>query len=207
MKKHIVFDFDDTIAPTYKTNQQLFYETLRPHGENIDEAYVKSLHKSQRGASIKDLFETVVNEFGLNVKVDALLSKNEEMQKDNALDMAAFTGVRPFLSYLKNKNKIVSICTNRSRGSLDIILNKNNLFDYFDNIISCFDLGFEKPNPKCLIDLMSKYPDIKKEEYIYIGDSETDTHFAANAGIDFIIVDQYFNNGAFFDLILQLFVE
>ena len=58
--------------------------------------------------------------------------------------------------------------------------------------------------PYCLNKLIEKYSE-PEESYLYFGDSKTDHDFAHNAGVDFIIIDQYLNKKKFFNVILQAF--
>lgn len=204
-KKHIVFDFDDTISSSYELNQQLFYETFLPHSDNLDESYIRNLHRTSKGLSMLDQFQTVIDHFEIKVSAEKLVLENEEIHKKRAGDMTIFEGVEEILSYFRRNAKVISICTNRNKGSLDLILKKYDLEKYFDNVISCVDLKHEKPDPYCLTELIKKYPRISKEEYIYFGDSKTDAEFATNAGIDFLIINHYLNNKKFYALSLQSF--
>jgi phosphoglycolate phosphatase-like HAD superfamily hydrolase len=86
------------------------------------------------------------------------------------------------------------------------ILKHTGVEDYFDNIISCIDNGHKKPDPACLLDLMSQNGN-RKEDFIYFGDSTTDSQFAANSGIDFIIFDQYLNEKNLFKKLINMFLE
>jgi len=56
-----------------------------------------------------------------------------------------------------------------------------------------------------LIKLVEKYPTISKNQTIYFGDSKTDAEFAANAGIDFLIIDHYLNKKQFYTAVLESF--
>jgi len=111
------------------------------------------------------------------------------------------------LKHFKKRGKIISICSNRDTGSLDIILTHHNLKSYFDNIISCHAVGKDKPDPFCLKELMEKYPDTDLSETVYFGDSKTDAEFATNAGIDYIIIDHYLNKKLFYQMILESFAD
>lgn len=116
-----------------------------------------------------------------------------------------YEGFEDILKHFKKLGKTISLCTNRAKGSLKLILERNKLTQYFDNVISCKDAGHEKPDPYCLAKLLEKYPNIKREEIIYFGDSKTDAEFAQNAGIDYLVIDHYLNKKQFYVLILGSF--
>ena len=119
--------------------------------------------------------------------------------------MSILGGVEEFLQYLKDANRIISLCSNRDKNTLDLILANKNLTKYFDNIISCADAGHQKPDPYCLVKLIEKYPHVTNRETIYIGDSKTDETFANNAGMEYLIIDQYLNSNKFYSIILSIF--
>jgi phosphoglycolate phosphatase len=207
MKTHFIFDLDDTLTSSYDFNQQIFVDTFLPYKSElneVEEKYLRDLHFQSRGKSMHLQFEEAVK--FLNVEVDPLelVKVNEKLHIDNVHKIGSFESVHELLEMLKSNNKMISICTNRQYGSLMKILNGNNLTKYFENIISCADEGHEKPDPICLLKIIEKY-NVPKEEYLYFGDSKTDYEFANNAGIDFVIIDQYLNQKKFFKTILQAF--
>jgi len=206
MKRHIIFDFDDTISSAYEHNQQLFVDTFLQYKPDIDQEYVRMVHYKNRGKAMIPQFEEVIGKFGLKVSSEQLEKENEEIHRKHADEVKIFSGFEDILKHLKRLGKIVSICTNRAEGSLRLILTNNNLGQYFDNIVSCRKVNHEKPDPYCLLQLIEKYPDISNEDTIYFGDSETDAHFAQNAGIDYLVIDHYLNKKQFYNLIVDSFV-
>lgn len=205
MKRHVIFDFDDTISSGYEHNQQLFVDTFLPHKPDIDQEYVRMVHYSSRGRSMDEQFKNVIDKFHLKVSVEQLAAENEELHKQNASEMKMFPGLEDLFKHFKSMGMIVSLCTNRAKGSLELILTKNKMLHHFDNVISCRDEGYEKPDPYCLNMLLDKYPDIDKSEAIFFGDSKTDADFANNAGIDFLVIDHYLNKKSFYLMALNLF--
>lgn len=205
MKKHIIFDFDDTVSSAYEHNQQLFVDTFLPYKPDIDQDFVRKVHFSKRGTSMDVQFREVVNKFGLKVSVDKLVRENELLHQKRANNIKIFDGFEELLKHFKKLGKVVSICTNRETGSLNKILKRNNMAKYFDNVISCKDRGHEKPDPFLLLELIDKYPNIRREEVIYFGDSKTDAEFAQNANVDYLIIDHYLNKKQFYTMVLGSF--
>lgn len=205
MKKHIIFDFDDTLSSSYNLNQQIFYETLLSFSDNIDEAYVRNYHKTAVGLSMYELFDHIVKRYGLNKPTKELVEENERLNKARSDETSMLEGVEELLIHFKKHGKVLSICSNRDKTSLELILAKHNLIKYFDDVISCADVGHQKPDPFCLTNLLKKYPHISSEETIYFGDSKTDEEFATNANIDCLVVDQYLNRKKFYALLLGIF--
>ena len=136
-----------------------------------------------------------------------LVVQNEAIHLRKASEVKVFDSFVETVLYFKKLGKILSICSNRGVKSLNVILEKNGINQYFDNIISCSDVGHDKPDPYCLVKLMTKYPEIKVEETIYFGDSKTDADFATNAGVDYLVIDHYLNKKQFYSMILSAFVS
>jgi len=207
MKTHFIFDCDDTLTNSYDVNQQLFVDTFKPHSQKLDEAYLRDLHFKNRGTSMRLQFEEAVRHLGLTVDPVQLVFENEQLHIKNVSqfnNMNAFESVKELLELIKSKGKKITVTTNRQYGSQKIIFDNIGLTSYFDDIISCSDEGHEKPDPYCLLKIIEKYNE-PKDNYIYFGDSKTDHDFAQNAGIDFIIIDQYLNQKKFFKMVLQAF--
>lgn len=207
MKKHIIFDFDDTISSAYDLNQQLFVDTFLPYMSEIDQDYLRNFHFAKRGTSMISQFEGIVEKYKINVSSEQLVEENEQLHQKRAAEVKIFNGFLEILQHLKRLDKKVSICTNRAKGSLEIILKKNQIYKYLDNVVSCKEEGHEKPDPYCLKELLEKYPKILKEETIYFGDSRTDAEFASNAGIDFLIIDHYLNKKQFYTMVVDSFTN
>ncbi len=205
MKKHFVFDFDDTISSSYDFNQDMFYKTFLPYYPNIDETLVRAIHKDNRGKGMDYLFKLVIDALNLELDEKLLTKENEELHLKNYHEMTLFKGVKELFEILKERKRKISICTNRQYESLNAMLDYGGLTSYLDNIISCKDEGHEKPDPKCLLDLVKKDGN-SKDSFIYFGDSKTDYEFASNAGLDFVIVDQYINGKNFYNMIIKAFL-
>lgn len=206
MKKHFIFDLDDTLTNSYEINQQLFVDTF----EGItaeQETFLRDLHYRSRGTSMHIQFEEAAKYLKLEVPPQELVKKNEEMHINSAekfAKMHTFDAAKELLDVLKTNGKLISVCTNRQYGSQKKIFELNNMSHYFENVISCSDEGHEKPDPYCLNTLIAKYEE-PKEAYIYFGDSKTDRDFAKGAGIDFVIIDHYLNEKKFYKMILEAF--
>lgn len=209
IKKHFIFDLDDTLIDSYASNEQLFVDVF---DEVLDlknpeiEKYLRDLHYEYKGQSMILQFEEARKHFSLNVDPEYLMNRNELIQINNAENMKLFKSVKEVLQKLKKHNKTVTVCSNRQTSSLQKIAKKVGLKNKDIEIISCSDLGYEKPNPYCLNMIVKKYKD-PKSSYIFFGDSKTDKDFAEAAGIDYLIVDHYLNNNNFYKIMLEAFIS
>lgn len=206
MKKHLIFDVDDTLTNAYELNQQLFVDTFLVHKKDLDQNYLRELHYFSRGTAMHLQFETAIKHLGLSLDPKKLVEENEIIHQNSIDRLTMFDDVRSFFEQLTKDGKMISLCSNRQYGSLNKIIDKYKIGEFLNNAISCTDEGFEKPDPTCLLQIIEK-DGLSKDNYLYFGDSKTDCDFASNAGIDYIIIDHYLNQKKFYKLMLQMLVK
>ena len=205
-KQFFIFDFDDTLVDSRDFCSQGIARTINKFEPEIKAELIMAIHENSRGLTIEDIYKLLIQELNLKTDLELLLAEDKRIQIEESGAIKAFSGVKDILAFLKNKGKKLHICTNRQKVSLIPILKNNQLIDYFDSVISCFDQGFKKPNPTCLEKIIED-SGRGRSEFIYFGDSQVDRDFATNAGIEFIIFDQYLNNRDLFKKLLNMFLE
>lgn len=205
-KNAFVFDLDDTLIDGRQFCGETMARVITSFDPSVNFDRVVELHESIRGLTIVDLYLHAIKTFNLKIEMSDLLAKDKQIQQDNIDKMNIFDGVVDILEFLKNSGKKLYVCTNRTKGLMMSILEANHILPYFDEVISCADAGFKKPNPYCLVDLIQRSA-IPVSEFIYFGDSEVDAQFAQNANIDNIIFDQYLNNKNLFKKLVNMFLE
>lgn len=203
-KEAFVFDLDDTLVDGRRFCGETIARVITKIDPKVDFNMIVELHDAIKGLAIEDLYKRITQEIGLKYDINELLNMDKEIQLNNIDKMRIFEGVVEVLGYLKNSGRKLYICTNRTKSLLDLVLDYNGIGKYFDEVISCNDLGYKKPNPFCLNDLVRR-SHIRLEKFIYFGDSEIDADFARNAGIEFVIFDQYLNNKTLFRNLIDMF--
>lgn len=206
IKNAFVFDLDDTLVDGRLFCGETIARVITNVNPSVNFDLVCELHETIRGLAIEDLYEHILKKVGVTASVKDLLKQDHLIQKENIDKMKIFDGVVDILEFLKSNGKKLYICTNRTKGLMLEVLKSNQILPYFDEVISCVDAGYKKPNPYCLVDLI-KRSGIPMEEFIYFGDSEVDSEFAKNAGIEHIIFDQYLNNKTLFKQLVNMFLE
>ncbi len=94
------------------------------------------------------------------------------------------TNIKETLEELHKKNYIKTIFTNRGH-SLHYLLEHFDMNKYFQYKLTSFDVENTKPHPEGIFKTIEKF-NAKKEDVIFIGDSENDFNAAQSANIDFI---------------------
>jgi phosphoglycolate phosphatase len=96
-------------------------------------------------------------------------------------------GVNEFLAWGKSKKIIFAICTNKMESLAKKLLKEINLIEFFDYIAGADTFEYKKPDPRHLTNIL-EILDVKKEDSIMVGDSETDAETARIAKVNFILV-------------------
>ena len=91
--------------------------------------------------------------------------------------------LREFLDFLRPAC-FTALATNRTTTTA-AVLDYHRLADKFDLVVSALDVSRPKPHPESFERILSHFG-LKSREAIYIGDSEVDQVFAANAGVPFV---------------------
>ena len=89
----------------------------------------------------------------------------------------------PLLTKIRPKLK-TAIATNRS-DTMDSLLAAFNLTEYFDLVVTSFDIPRPKPHPDSLLKVLSHF-DILPHQALYVGDSQVDAEAASAAEIPFV---------------------
>lgn len=206
LKSAFVFDLDDTLVDGRKFCGETIARAITSQVPSANFDLICQIHDSIRGLAIEDLYHEILKQLQIKADVKKLLAYDRVIQSESVYKLQIFEGVVEMLEFLKSRGKKLYICTNRTRSLLDQVLAVNGIGHYFDEVVSCVDAGYKKPNPTCLHEIITK-TGIPREQFIYFGDSEVDSQFAQNAGIEHIIFDQYMNNNNLFSKLVNMFLE
>lgn len=178
MIKNFIFDVDRTLIDSYN-----------PELETLKEALFIVTKKKYSDEIMSKLTMLTTDEFFKNLGIE----KNSDTMNNinyywgNLLQkkrLQFFDGVKQLLIALKEKGFFLGIVTSRTEeelNELDELLENINLFDV---IITSDKVNHPKPNPESINVIINKF-NLKKEETIYIGDSESDALAARNASVYF----------------------
>mgnify|MGYP001595481459 CR=1 FL=1 len=124
--------------------------------------------------------------------LDDLLKYLRPYYRDHiAVYSRPFDGVTELLESLKARNKKLAIATNKPSYFTVPLIETLQLTYYFDVIHSGDTVTQKKPDPEMaesIITIMNE----KKQDVLFVGDSETDFKTAVNAGIDIALFTKGF---------------
>lgn len=174
--KAIIFDFDDT----------LIYSNI-PWSEIKDKAKVIMakagiIVENPRECSMTELFDMAKGYSGSVLK--DLWTLVEEYEDKCALTAKIDPETPGILKKLAQKFQL-GILTNNTARNTHAILERFNIAEHFELILTREDLPRSKPEPDGLLISVERL-NLTKEECVYVGDSWVDAQTAARAEIRFI---------------------
>jgi HAD superfamily hydrolase (TIGR01509 family) len=134
------------------------------------------------------VFEAIHFIFG---KEDEMEKKALEMLKLKQIDLReyiVYLKMEPHLlqalEKLKEKGILRAINTNRTT-SMKYIMEKYDLWQYFEMVVTALDVKNPKPHPESIEKILKEF-NLNKEEAVFIGDSDIDQQTAKSSGLKFI---------------------
>ena len=108
--------------------------------------------------------------------------------KKNILhESTLLNGVKEFLTWCKNQNISMAVCTNKTEHLAIDLLKKIEIYDFFEFVSGHNTFEYCKPDPRHLLRTIEMINGDKNKS-IMIGDSETDANAAKEAEIPMILL-------------------
>ncbi|NOQ19420.1 MAG: HAD-IA family hydrolase [Desulfobacterales bacterium] len=176
--KVVAFDCDGVLFDTEQANWAYYDHILRHFGKPaMTPEQFAYAHQHTLNESIAYLFND-------EESLAAVYDYRETMDYGAFLKLLK---VEPYLVQLLTKIRPklkTAIATNRS-DTMDRLLTEFELSDYFDLVVTSFDIRHPKPHPDSLFKILD-YFDIESHQALYIGDSQVDAEAAGAAKIPFV---------------------
>ena len=193
--KIIIFDFDGVILDSENSHFIAFNEGLKKLNINIseDEYYSKYISLDDRG-----VITNVVNDKNISVtneEIDMIIKNKNDYFESRLIDNSKlFPGVEELIIQL-SKNFVLSIGSGANRSEIIKTLKNNNIYDYFEIIVSADEVNNPKPNPETYNRVLDNInTDFNINEIIVIEDSPGGIEAAKSAGLKCIAITNTFDN-------------
>ena len=193
--KIIIFDFDGVILDSENSHFIAFNEGLKNLNINIseDEYYSKYISLDDRG-----VITNVVNDKNISVtneEINMIIKNKNDYFESRLIDNSKlFPGVEELIIQL-SKNFVLSIGSGANRSEIIKTLKNNNIYDYFEIIVSADEVNNPKPNPETYNRVLDNInTDFNINEIIVIEDSPGGIEAAKSAGLRCIAITNTFDN-------------
>lgn len=178
MIKNFIFDVDRTLIDSYK-----------PELETLKEALSIVTKKEYSDAVMNKLTILPTDKFFRSLGIDPESKTMTEINYYWGLllekrKISFFEGIKELLLEMKEKGFFLGIVTSRTKEELNEIEDLLKYINLFNIVITSDMVTNAKPDPESLNIIINEF-NLRREETIYIGDSNSDKEAAKNANISF----------------------
>jgi HAD superfamily hydrolase (TIGR01509 family) len=178
----VIYDCDGVLFDSLEANTKLYNDLCSMAGRGpLREEEIQYVHTHT-------VFEAIRFIFG---KENDLEKKALEILKQKKIDLknyVSYLKMEPHLvevlEKLKEKGILRVINTNRTT-SMKYIMEKYDLWQYFEMVVTALDVKNPKPNPESIEKIIQEL-NLNKEEAVFVGDSDVDQQTAESSGVRFI---------------------
>ncbi|OED29562.1 HAD family hydrolase [Methanosphaera sp. WGK6] len=185
MKKICIFDFDGTLYNTMPDVAKRLDQTLKQ--EKFPQLTYTEYEQAV-GGDINQIMDKILKNNSTPENIKKLRNTYEKLTKTIPDEASKpYPGIQELLEKIQEKNIKIAINSNRHTENIQNYTKKHLKDINFTDIKGYNPKTPSKPDPTDLLNIIEKHK-IKKEDAIYIGDTQTDIKTAKNAGIDCVIV-------------------
>lgn len=172
---------DGVIIDSEFIHKKAYFETFISLGLDVSE----ELYKTLTGASTLNVFQKVIDHFGLDADPEELVLQKRKRYVDyfeNDPSLHLVDGVEDIIQYLYNKGITLVVASSASMPNINRVFKRFNLDQYFTAKISGADLSQSKPHPE-IFEKAAELGSSARDNCIVIEDSDNGIQAANDAGI------------------------
>jgi len=178
----VIYDCDGVLFDSLEANTKLYNDLCAMVGRGpLREEEIQYVHTHTVFEAIHFIFW----------KENDLEKKALEILKQKKIDLknyVSYLKMEPHLvevlEKLKEKGMLRAVNTNRTT-SMPYIMERFNLWPYFEMVVTALDVKNPKPHPESIEKIIEAFK-LKKEEAVFVGDSDVDKQTAESSGVRFV---------------------
>ncbi len=178
--KAVIFDMDGVLVDSQPYHFKADIDTMAEYGVIKDQKFYESF----AGTLTADRMRTLKEMFGLDVPVEEMTIKRENMILDimGKEDIKPVSGIPEFLRSIEEKGLTTAVASSSDYKLINLILNRLKIAQYFDSVTSGSDVKRGKPSPDVFL-LAAERIGIGPSECLVVEDSENGVKAAKAAGM------------------------
>ena len=178
----VVYDCDGVLFDSLEANTKLYNDLCALVGRGpLREEEMQYVHTHTVFEALHFIFG---KENDLEKKALEILKQKQVDLKNYVMYLKMEPHLLQALESLKEKGILRAINTNRTT-SMKYIMERFNLWPYFEMVVTALDVKNPKPHPESIEKIIQELH-LNKEEAIFVGDSDVDQQTAKSSGIKFI---------------------
>lgn len=185
--KAVIFDMDGLLFDT----EIVYYEASQMVADQMGFPYDKELYLKYLGVSDEEVwanYHQIFASFGKNNVQKFINDTYEETIRRFSLGAVQLKpGVIELLDFLEEHRIPKVVASSNQRHIIELLLEKNQLTNYFETIVSAENVKRAKPDPEIFL-LAHEYLGTKKQETLVLEDSKNGILAAASAEIPVIMI-------------------
>lgn len=179
--KAVLFDMDGVIVDTEPLHRKAYFHLFKDLGIEVND----SLYETFTGNSTQKVCQRIIELFGLDLHWKDLASIKRKYFKhyfDTDSDFGLLEGVDSLVELYRSQGIRMAVASSAHRNTIQWVLDKFNLQDYFESTISGADLKESKPHPEIFL-LAAESLEQSTQNCMVIEDSTNGIIAAKRAGI------------------------
>jgi HAD superfamily hydrolase (TIGR01509 family) len=178
----VIYDCDGVLFDSLEANTKLYNDLCARVGRGpLREEELKYVHTHTVFEALHFIFG---KENDLEKRALEILKQKQVDLKDYIEYLKMEPHLLQTLEKLKEKGILRVINTNRTT-SMKYIMEKYDLWQYFEMVVTALDVKNPKPNPESIEKIIQEL-NLNKEEAVFVGDSDVDQQTAESSGVRFI---------------------
>jgi len=178
----VIYDCDGVLFDSLEANTKLYNDLCARVGRgSLREEELKYVHTHTVFEALHFIFD---QEEGMEKKALELLRLKQIDLREYVVYLKMEPHLLQTLEKLKEKGILRVINTNRTT-SMKYIMEKYDLWQYFEMVVTALDVKNPKPNPESIEKIIQEL-NLNKEEAVFVGDSDVDQQTAESSGVRFI---------------------
>ncbi len=190
----IIFDFDGTLVDSEPVWKSVFYDLFLEH---YDTKLEKEVQWKHTGKGVDQSVTNLAEHYELNFTADQVATMTESINKETHRRILADLPLRPgaveLFRWAKERDIDLAVCTASTHDLISTYLTNHDVRDYFSEITSTVDVGFEKrkPHPYAFLKTLAAM-NVSAEQSLAIEDSPAGVQSAMAAEIPTLAIHNPF---------------